>query len=282
MEKERRRWSSSGFCVAAVGMQFRVMTAGGSLRLPRMRASVEQMLTRTHTHFTYELLFARNCRLTLITEHGVSEFENQVVIVPPGLKHCSALDESGGYNLLVLPQNVAGDRFDIAADKPTALDLDEALGFYIARLAEEWNSDAGTEVAEHLAALILHGVFGKLLGQDALARTSTPTAASPIGIIEGYINGNYEKNIKLGDLSEEVHLCEKQVARIIRREYGVTLPQLLTQKRVGAAEMLLKNSDLKISEIAARVSPTEENYFFKIFKAQTGMSPLQYRKTYRK
>ena len=263
-------------------MQFRVMTAGGGLKLPRSKASVEQMLTRTHTHFTYELLFACNCELNLITENGISKFSNQVIIVPPGLKHCSALSASGGYNLLVLPQNPPTDRWKLPVDRPTALEMSDALGFYVAQLSDEWESDAGSEAAEHLSALILHGVFGKLLGEDALAKASKPTSASPIGIIEGYINGNYEKNIKLRDLAQKVHLCEKQVARIIRREYGMTLPQLLAQKRVGAAEMLLKNSDLKISEIVVRVSPTEENYFFKMFKAQTGMSPLQYRKMYRK
>ena len=56
--------------------------------------------------------------------------------------------------------------------------------------------------------------------------------------------------------------------------------QLLAQKRVGAAEMLLKNSNLKVSEIAERVSPGAEHYFFASFKKITGMSPLQYRKIY--
>ena len=73
-----------------------------------------------------------------------------------------------------------------------------------------------------------------------------------------------------------------KVARIIKREYGVTLAQLLAQKRVGAAEMLLKNSDLPVSTIAERVSPTAENYFYTQFRELRGMTPLQYRKAYRR
>ena len=196
--------------------------------------------------------------------------------------HCSMMQADGGYNLLVLPQFKRGEAWSIPSDRPTVLELGEDVGFYIEQLSREWDSETGSEISEHLAAMILHRVFGSLLGEEALAKTAQPTPASAIGMIESYVNGNYYKRITLADLSPVVHLCEKQVARIIKREYGMTLTQLLAQKRVGAAQMLLKSTDLKISEIAQRVSPTAENYFFASFREIVGMSPLQYRKAYRK
>jgi len=109
------RWNSSGFCVKALEKSFRVMTAGGSLRLPNHRFPPEKMLQYTHTHFTYELLFAPGCEITLISESGIKSFENKVVIVPPGLKHC-ALVNGRGYNLLVLPQFDVGESFSMPVD----------------------------------------------------------------------------------------------------------------------------------------------------------------------
>ncbi|MBQ9806905.1 MAG: helix-turn-helix transcriptional regulator [Clostridia bacterium] len=279
-KKETRRWDSSGFCVKTLGKSFRIMTAGGSLKLPLHKIAPEEMLQRTHTHFTYELLFAPDCKMTLVSEGGIETFSHKVVLVPPGFKHCSMVEGGNGYNLLVLPQFDVGEYPAVSADAPVVLELGEDVGFYIRQLASEWDSESGSEVAEHLASLILYHVFGRLLGEETLAKAASPTIASPIGMIEAYINSNYAKNITLDDLSPIVHLCNKQVARIIKREYGMTLSQLLAQKRVGAAEMLLKNSNLKISEIAERVSPGAENYFFVAFKKLTGMSPLQYRKTY--
>lgn len=282
MEKQdTRRWDSSGICVKTMGKAFRIMTAGGSLKLPSHHHSPEKMLQHTHTHFTFELLFAPDCEMTLISERGIERFRNNVVIVPPGFKHCSMVEGGIGYNLLVLPQFDVGEYPDISANAPIALELGEDVRFYIRQLSLEWNQEGGSEIAEHLAALILYHVFGRLLGEETLAKAASPTVASPIGMIEAYINSNYAKNITLEDLSPVVHLCNKQVARIIKREYGMTLSQLLAQKRVGAAEMLLKNSNLKVSEIAERVSPGAENYFFAAFKKLTGMSPLQYRKTYK-
>ena len=253
---------------------------GGSLRLPVHQTLPEEMLRRTHTHFTYELLFAPDCEMTLVSEKGIETFKNKVVIVPPGLKHCSMTHGSNGYNLLVLPQFDISQYPSVSADEPVFLEFGADVSFYIRQLSEEWDNESGIEIAEHLASLILYHVFGKLLGEDTRAKAASPSVASPIGMIEAYINSNYSKNITLDDLSPVVHLCNKQVARIIKREYGMTLSQLLAQKRVGAAEMLLKNSNMKISEIAERVSPGAENYFFAAFKKLTGMSPLQYRKTY--
>ena len=277
-ERTVRKWNSSGMSVHALGKSFRLLTAGSRLELPHVEASADEMLKRTHTHFTFEVLFAINGGLTLVTEDGVDSYENTVVIVPPGLKHCTSMQAKGSYCLLVLPQFSPNEAWGVSLSVPVALPLTEEIGFYVQRLSEVWNTDA--ERAEHLAALLVSAVFGALIQKDSTPVRATQSSASAIGMIESYVNSNYSKGITLGDLSHVVHLCEKQVARIIKREYGVTLAQLLAQKRVGAAEMLLKNSNMKISEIAARVSPTAENYFFTVFKEQTGMSPLQYRKAY--
>jgi len=62
------------------------------------------------------------------------------------------------------------------------------------------------------------------------------------------------------------------------REYGVTLSELVIQKKLHVARALLKNTDMKIKEVAARVNLGIENYFYTMFKKRYGISPLEYRK----
>ena len=272
-------WQSSGLSVKVEGKSIRLMTAGNHLLLAHRQLTPDEMLKHTHTHFTYEILFAIKDRLTLVTEEGIEHYEHKVVIVPPGLKHCSLLQSGEGYCLLMLPQFEIHQEVEKGQRMPWVTELTDEISVYIRALAKEWST--GSEATEHLACLLMDRLFGALFHTTP---ESHPTSrhTSSIGIIESYINGHYTKNVTLKELSEVVHLCEKQVARIIKREYGTTLAQLLAQKRVGAAEMLLKNSDMKISEIAVKVSPTAENYFFTVFKQQKGMSPLQYRKAFQK
>ena len=278
MAQSNRRHSTSGLAVRVLGREFRVLTAGSSLRIAQTERDPEEMLRHTHTHFTYEVLFAVDGELTLATEDFIRSYRDEVVIVPPGIKHCSGPRAEGCYCLLVLPEE-DGSLLPVASGEPLSIGMSEDVAFYIRRLAQVWGIDG--EERLHLVAQLLHRVFGALAGMGKDAHPA-PSERAPIGVIEAYVNSHYSQPITLKILSEVVHLCEKQVARIIKREYGVTLAQLLAQKRVGAAEMLLKNSDLPVSEIAERVSPTAENYFYTQFRELRGMTPLQYRKAYRR
>ena len=161
-------------------------------------------------------------------------------------------------------------------DRPVSIPLSETLALYIRELAQEWDTDPVT--AEHLAAVLIHKILQQLNGDNDPKQTNS----SAIGIIDAYLNMNHKKDITLKHLANIVHLCEKQVSRILKREYGATLPRILAKKRTDAAILLLTNTDLPVSAIAEQVSPTDPKYFFTVFKTQTGMTPLQYRKENRK
>ena len=47
------------------------------------------------------------------------------------------------------------------------------------------------------------------------------------------------------------------------------------------AKVLLRSTDLTIQEIASRLNFTNQSFFGKYFKHQTGMSPSEYRKSER-
>ena len=74
-----------------------------------------------------------------------------------------------------------------------------------------------------------------------------------------------------------MYLSQKQVSRIVKKQYGCTFPELMNQKRMSVAVMLLKNTHLSVSEIAVRVGINNENYFYKLFKERCGVTPLKYR-----
>ena len=62
------------------------------------------------------------------------------------------------------------------------------------------------------------------------------------------------------------------------REYGKPLSKLVVEKKLHIARMLLKNTDLKINEVSARINIGTENYFYTMFKKYYGLSPMEYRK----
>lgn len=96
-------------------------------------------------------------------------------------------------------------------------------------------------------------------------------------IIE-YLNENFRQDITVEELCEKFFLSTKMLYRIVKRETGTTIFGYITAKRIKAAEELLIVSDKPISVIAADVGYSDYNYFIKVFKKATGVTPLKYRK----
>ena len=60
---------------------------------------------------------------------------------------------------------------------------------------------------------------------------------------------------------------------------GESLVEYITKKRITEAKSLLKNDDIKLSEVAEKVGYKDYYYFSKLFKKHVGVSPLKYKQT---
>ena len=81
------------------------------------------------------------------------------------------------------------------------------------------------------------------------------------------------------DTYVEKLFCTKQYAITTFKEaYGITPHQYIIQRKILAAENLLRNTDFSVSQIAEALSFCDGHYFSSFFKQNKGVSPLQYRK----
>jgi len=67
------------------------------------------------------------------------------------------------------------------------------------------------------------------------------------------------------------------LSSLFRKETGRTLTDYVNQKRVEHAVYLLASTDLPISAVGQRCGIQDDNYFTKIFKKYTSLTPKQYR-----
>ncbi len=128
-----------------------------------------------------------------------------------------------------------------------------------------------------MKGLLFCQVIQQLLPEDSQSQPAK-SKDTHINAIESYINANRYRQITPTDIAENVFLSVRQVSRIIQKEYHCTPRQLILEKKLSAAEILLKNTDIKVSQIAAMVNLGADNYFYTLFKKRYGKSPLQYRK----
>jgi len=109
-------------------------------------------------------------------------------------------------------------------------------------------------------------------------RLVTDTAEDEINItnIIQMIQKNYQY-ISLKDMAEDLHFHENYLSRLIRQQAGQSFRDLLCRIRLNEAERLLLDTDLSVSEIAARLGYMKPNYFYKLFKEHYGATPMEYK-----
>ena len=93
-----------------------------------------------------------------------------------------------------------------------------------------------------------------------------------------YINQNYYKPIGLEDVARYIHTNTAYLSRVFKKEIGIGVSEYLGRLRVDQAQRLLRETNLKITQIAEQVSVADAHYFSSLFRRYTGMSHVEYRK----
>ena len=91
---------------------------------------------------------------------------------------------------------------------------------------------------------------------------------------------NYSKDMTIKDYADMCNLSESRFSHRFSEIIGTSPKQYIINLRIEAAKELLANSDLSVLQIGESVGFLTQNYFSRIFKKQTGYSPVQYRGLY--
>lgn len=106
--------------------------------------------------------------------------------------------------------------------------------------------------------------------------------SSIVGQAEKYIKQNLDKGIGCEDVAREVCMNPDYLSRLFKKETGMPLQKYMNTKRVEKAKNLLVATDISVSTIAQMVGYSHFSHFSTSFKKTMNMSPMDYRKKYRK
>lgn len=104
------------------------------------------------------------------------------------------------------------------------------------------------------------------------------SSASVFDDILNYINHNYASQLKLETLAPLFGYNSSYLGKLFTQKMGVRFNAYLDQVRIEKATELLRNTDMKIYEIAAEVGYKNVDYFHQKFKSSKQISPAEYRK----
>ena len=100
--------------------------------------------------------------------------------------------------------------------------------------------------------------------------------------LELYLDQHYMEKLSLESISQQLHIGRTKLCSLAKElSGGRTLSYLITQRRIEAAKRLLLQSSMSISAVGETVGVSDYNYFSKVFRSATGMTPSAFRKNCR-
>lgn len=172
------------------------------------------------------------------------------------------------YHLVVTIAFITRYCIEGGMEMETAYNLSDIYILRVDRCAKEEEIHAihrelVEDYANRMHAIIKKGLYSK-----------------PIIACLDLIYDNLHNKITLNDLADKVGLSAPYLSKLFHREVGVTVSQYISQKRIEAAENLLKYSDYSCIDISNYLCFNSESYFIQVFKSYTKLTPKEYRERF--
>ena len=94
-----------------------------------------------------------------------------------------------------------------------------------------------------------------------------------------YIHGNYRLNLSIKQISDDMHVSEKQMYGMFKKFLEMTPVDYINRYRISNACIFLKQMDVSVETVAGMVGIDNPKYFTRMFIKWKGKSPREYRKS---
>lgn len=191
----------------------------------------------------------------------------------------------------------AYDRFDYARRAVSIGALDYLLKPYstgeivsavgealrLADALEDWEENGNPDVPQEKRLRLLRNESRREQEEeetdtgDMDSKEESARLSVMVSMVEEYMKKHYMENISMRDAAEAVNYSEPYFCKMFKKQYGKSFTACLTEYRMREAKKLLWKPDVNVKEVGARVGYPDPNYFTKVFRRVTGMTPSDYR-----
>ena len=227
----------------------------------------------------------------MIDTQTVTAAAGEIICINPFEVHSNLLVDNapGSYHLLMLDLDffsaVGVDILDLRTEL-----LDKQLRFrnliknprgaeILLRLAEE---NAINDAHSRLAITgLLQEFFAILLRQEVDTNKHIPFIDDRIKFYKSVepavirLRDRYSEHFSGDELADACNMNRHHFCRVFKRAMGMTPVQYQNECRLRIADVLLKNAQLSISEIASSVGFRDEAYFSRTYKKSRGFAPIE-------
>ncbi|CAG7642901.1 helix-turn-helix domain-containing protein [Paenibacillus allorhizosphaerae] len=257
-------------------------------------------MPQNHAHDSYEIYYLKaGSRYYFIKDRSYLVREGELVLIEPMVLHKTTEAYSPHHERVLInfkPSWLSQMLAELDVDalsafgvspviRPEGRDQAHVQQLIAAMLTEQDNKEPGSEGCIKLLMtellLWLYRYVSKQSAEQGWERADHPTTLHrKVSDMVKHINEHYPEPLSLKGISEHFHISPYYLCRIFKEATGFTLIEYIQRLRVHEAQKLLQSTQLPVSGVAEQVGFDSGTHFGRVFKSVSGMSPLQYRKTF--
>ena len=247
-----------------------------------------------HKHIFSEIFMCGEGSIDISLDDGrlIHVCNGDVLVIPPRISHTvSKITENAKWFVInfmceqtdVYDSEDLYSRFNMLYGRKEIMYFSDTKELYIMADSIMRTMDSNDSVigAMRLSELVLN-IAGKLKdkkefvpGEEVLHKNSTLQSYKKL---DKLINATFNKENAVKVISDEMFISVRQLDRIAKRQYGMTLHQIITENRVKYAEKCLSVTDMPVEKIALLSGFSSRASFNRAFEAKYGCTPVEYKK----
>ena len=96
--------------------------------------------------------------------------------------------------------------------------------------------------------------------------------------VAAYLKEHIGEQLTIADVCQHFWISPNSLMKKFKKETGMGLMEYFSDLKIREAKHLITKTSLRFSEISERLGFSSLNYFSKLFKSKTGMTPTEYSK----
>jgi AraC-like DNA-binding protein len=92
-----------------------------------------------------------------------------------------------------------------------------------------------------------------------------------------YLNSHVYDRLSVSDLCQRMHYGKTHLSQLFREAIGDSIMQYYRRLKINEAKRLLRDPEQTVAEVAALLCFDTPQYFTRVFKSHTGLTPAEWR-----
>ncbi len=225
---------------------------------------------KEHCHDCIELIYFLYGNARVITGgKSVQASFYDMIVYPKGKPHTESLQFDHHQEIICIWVDVPGLEIQ---DIMRIQDKDAHLKWLMEAIHTEYKSKTPSK------ALIDHYVKSVMLliGRFYFEKQTQDDMISRVIL---YMQDHLTETISVQQLADMVYVSKSYLSRAFKQKTGLSLMEYLNSLRMESAKAMLAASNMNTEEIAYRTGYHSTKFFYRAFRAYTGMATREYRKS---